>query len=167
MIDGVTFRQTMSHFLSGVTVVTACAADGRRGGLTANAFSSVSLEPPLILVCVSRHARSLSIIRDAARFAVQILRADQHREALAFGGTKPAERDRIPMQMSAFGTPVLDRYLALLECELVSEYPGGDHAILIGGVHRCDVRGDEADPLTYYRGRLGEPPRAAVLATSN
>lgn len=167
MIDSAIFRQTMSHFLSGVTIVTARHPDGRRAGLTASAFSSLSLEPPLILVCVSRHARSLPIIRDAGRFAVQILRADQHREALAFGGAKPAERDRIPMRISGFGTPVLDRYLALLECELVSEYPGGDHAILIGGVHRCDLRSQEADPLTYYRGRLGEASHAVATATSN
>jgi flavin reductase (DIM6/NTAB) family NADH-FMN oxidoreductase RutF len=151
------FRLLLGHFASGVTVVTARDSQGRPAGLTASAFTSVSLNPPLILVCVAQDAQSYEALRGADRFAVNIL--DRGQQALsnrfATKSSTAAEKfEGIGHKSGVLGLPILDDALAYLECTTVHAYPGGDHTIFVGQIEAGASRdGDEAEPLLYYRGR--------------
>jgi flavin reductase (DIM6/NTAB) family NADH-FMN oxidoreductase RutF len=145
------FRRVLAHFVSGVTVVTTWDADGRPTGLTASAFTSVSLVPPLILVCVDRQAQSYEALRTYGRFAVNILAADQERLSRHFATTQPNKFETVPFHRGARGLPLLPDALAHLECRTVHVYPGGDHTIFVGEVEAAGVGNGE--PLLYYRGQ--------------
>lgn len=149
------FREALGCFASGVTVVTAAAGEGRVAGLTANAFTAVSLDPPLVLVCVGEGSRSLAALRRAGAFAVHVLRADQAAEARAFARAGEGKLTGMAFDWSAEGQPRLGRYLVRLDCVLEAEYPGGDHAIVLGRVRDLALDRQAGDPLTYFRGRLG------------
>ena len=157
MIGADDFRLLLGHFASGVTVVTARDSQGRPAGLTASAFTSVSLHPPLILVCVAQDAQSYEALRGADRFAVNIL--DRGQQALsnrfATKSSTAAEKfEGIGHKSGVLGLPILDDALAHLECTTVHAYPGGDHTIFVGQIEAGASRdGDEAEPLLYYRGR--------------
>jgi len=152
------FRRVLGHFCSGVTVITTVDAHGRPTGLTASAFTSVSLNPPLVLVCVAHDAQSYQALAEGTRFAVNILAADQEAVSNRFA-TKPiahaAEKfDDIGYRQGSLGVPVLKDSLAELECTIVHAYPGGDHTIFVGRVEAADCRGDAGlEPLLYYRGK--------------
>jgi flavin reductase (DIM6/NTAB) family NADH-FMN oxidoreductase RutF len=148
------FRRAMGCFASGVTVVTA-AAGGELAGLTANAFSSVSLDPPMVLVCVDRRARSQDIIRRAGCFAVHILTSDQEEIARQFARPGPEKFNGLAWSWDADGMPRLDRCLARLSCRLSAVHAGGDHTIFLGAVAALDSEEPPAAPLTYFQGRLG------------
>ncbi|MBI2527596.1 MAG: flavin reductase [Candidatus Rokubacteria bacterium] len=159
------FRRVLGCFASGVTVVTAWDAAGHPTGLTASAFTSVSLNPPLVLVCVAHIAQSYPALRASERFAVNILGA--HQEALSQRFATPATGDGgekfqgIKHTPGALGLPVLEGALAQLECSTVNAYPGGDHTIFVGQVEAARCQADPgAEPLLYYRGRYGRlhPP---------
>ena len=154
-LDPSAFRRVLGHFVTGVTVVTSGAPGGRLAALTANAFTSVSLEPPLILICVDQRSRSLDVLRETGRFAVHILTETQKELALTLARRGKDKLEAVDFQRGTLGLPVLAEYLALLECDLVSDYPGGDHRILVGEVRRCDLGGDSESPLTFFRGTLG------------
>ena len=154
------FRRVLGHFASGVTVVTTWDADGRPTGLTASAFTSVSLTPPLVLICVDHQAQSYEALRAHGRFAVNILSADQDPLSRHFATTRPNKFAHIPFQKGARGLPLLPATLAHLECRTVYTYPGGDHTIFVGEVEAAAV--GEGEPLLYYRGgynrlRLTQP----------
>jgi flavin reductase (DIM6/NTAB) family NADH-FMN oxidoreductase RutF len=148
------FRRAMGCFASGVTVVTAAVGD-EIAGLTANAFSSVSLDPPMVLVCVDRRARSQEIIRRAGQFAVHILTSDQEEVARRFARPGPEKFEGLGWAWDAEGMPRLDRYLARMSCRLSAVHAGGDHAIFLGEVAALDSDERPAAPLTYFQGRLG------------
>lgn len=147
-------REVMSQFASGVTVLTAGGQDGH--GMTANAFTSVSLDPPMVLCCVSRSARMHHAILSAQSFAVSILGADQQELAQYFADWR---RPRGRAQFDAIdwhrgyrtGAPLLSGSLAWLECELAKVYNGGDHAIFLGEV-LSSRRGTDKEPLLFFRG---------------
>ena len=152
MISPDEFRHTLSHFASGVTVITACDHDGRPTGLTASAFTSVSLEPPLILVCVDHKAQSYPALAGGKKFAVNILSHDQETVSRRFATTKIENKfEGVPFTLSPLGLPLIDNSLAQLECATVNVYLEGDHTIFVGRVERSHS-GDGA-PLVYYRGR--------------
>lgn len=153
-VEAAAFREALGCFASGVTVVTA-AGEGRVAGLTANAFTAVSLDPPLVLVCIQRGSRSLEALRRAGQFAVHVLRADQVAEARAFARAGDDKLAGIAFDWSADGLPRLGRYLVRLDCALEAEYPGGDHAIVLGRVRALALDGETREPMTYFRGRLG------------
>ena len=122
-----------SHFASGVTVVTTCDADGRPTGLTASAFTSVSLEPPLILVCVDHKSQSYPALIASKTFAVNILCLEQEAVSRRFATTKIENKfDGVPFTLSALGLPLLDDALAQLECATVNVHLEGDHTIFVG-----------------------------------
>src|SRR2546430_11035202 len=102
------FRRALGHFATGVTVVTTCDSDGRPTGLTASAFSSVSLDPPLVLVCVDHKAQSYPALLERGRFAVNVLRRDQEMVSRRFPPTRLAQFDRAPVRMSAPRPPLVD-----------------------------------------------------------
>jgi len=145
------FRQVLGHFASGVTVVTTTGEDGRPTGLTASAFASVSLEPPLVLVCVDHKAESYPALRERGRFAVNVLTAAQEDVSRRFATTRLDKFEGVPHRAGALGVPLLDGALAQLECVTVSAHPEGDHTIFVGRVEHA--RDDAGEPLLYYRGR--------------
>lgn len=144
------FRHLLSHFASGVTVVTAWDRDGRPTGLTASAFTSVSLTPPLVLVCVDHKAESYPALRAQGRFAVNILTADQEALSRRFASTEADKFNGVEWKVGPAGLPLLPDALAHVECRTVHTYPGGDHTIFVGEVEAATVR--EGDPLIYYQG---------------
>jgi flavin reductase (DIM6/NTAB) family NADH-FMN oxidoreductase RutF len=146
------FRKTLSHFASGVTVITTCDRDGRPTGLTASAFTSVSLDPPLILVCVDNKAQSYPALRDGKMFAVNILCHDQEHVSRRFATTKIENKfEGVPFTLSQLGLPLLDNALAHLQCATVNVHLEGDHTIFVGRVEGA-FTGPGA-PLVYFRGR--------------
>ena len=152
------FRKVLGHFASGVTVITTCDGDGRPTGLTASAFTSVSLEPPLILICVAHKSQSYPCIVERGRFAVNFLRREQEEISKRFATTRLDKFDGVPHRISALGLPILNEALAHVECVIVGSHVEGDHTIFIGRVDDCGTT--DGMPLMYYRGKydsLGGP----------
>lgn len=144
------FRDVMGRFATGVTVVTAAGPDGPVG-MTANAVCSLSLDPTLLLVCFDDGARTLSVVRDAERFGVNVLGAGQEDLARLFASKRP-ERDKFAGVAHTVhdGIPVLEGALAWVGCRLERLVPGGDHTIGIGAVEAAEA--GEGDPLLWFRG---------------
>jgi flavin reductase (DIM6/NTAB) family NADH-FMN oxidoreductase RutF len=158
------FRHVLGHFASGVTVITTRDAKGQPAGLTASAFTSVSLTPPMILVCVAHNAQSYEALRSSDRFAVNILAAGQEALSNRFAtksSTNAEKFEGVAHKPGALGLPLLAEALAHLECSTAHAYPGGDHTIFVGQVEAASTRdGEASEPLLYYRGRyqrLGSP----------
>ena len=145
------FRQILRHFAAGVTVVTARCDDGRLAGITVTAFSSLSLSPPLVLVCIDRRAFLHDRLEVGQAFAVNFLAADQEPLSNRFAKSGLDQFEDVAHRISAAGAPVLEGVLGALECQVVERLPGGDHTIVVG---RVDVasRGS-GRPLVYYDGR--------------
>lgn len=151
MIASDDFRHVLGHFASGITLVTTLDGDGRPTGLTASAFTSVSLEPPLVLVCVDHEAHSYPALREAGRFAVNILHADQEPLSRRFATARLDKFDGVNYGTSPLGLPWITGAHAQLDCTTVSAHVEGDHTIFVGRVENAATAGDE--PLLYYRGR--------------
>ena len=151
MILGDDFRRVLSHFATGVTLVTTRDSDARPAGLTASAFTSVSLDPPLILVCVDHKAQSFPALAESGRFAINILRAEQEHLSRRFASTRLDKFDGVSFRLGALGLPLIEGALAYLECMTVSAHREGDHTIFVGRVEHADTGSGE--PLLYYRGR--------------
>jgi flavin reductase (DIM6/NTAB) family NADH-FMN oxidoreductase RutF len=144
-------RQALRRFVTGVTVVTGLDHKAGLVGMTANSFTSVSFEPPPILVCLACRSRSYSSLIGAGRFAVNVLSEDQADLARAFA-VRGGDRSGIcRWHLTERGYPVLEHHLAALECRLVQEHKTGDHAILIGAVEALSVRDGERAPLVFLR----------------
>lgn len=148
--DADTFRSALGRFASGVTVVTTCAADSTDHGMTASAFCSVSLDPPLILVCVEKIATMHDAITSCAHFAVNVLAHNQEQVARRFAESEGNRFAGIGFTRGAHAVPVIDDVLAVLECRRAAAYDGGDHTIIVGEVATAVWRDDK--PLLYYRG---------------
>jgi flavin reductase (DIM6/NTAB) family NADH-FMN oxidoreductase RutF len=150
-VDTVRYRQVMGHFATGVAIVTCSGPDGP-AGLTTNAVTSVSLDPLLLLVCFDNTSRTLAAVREARRFAVNVLRAGQEDLARVFASKRVArEKFEAVTHMVAHGVPVLDAALAWLACDLRELHPGGDHTIGIGAVTHMDAD-PHGEPLVWFRG---------------
>ncbi|MBA2679952.1 MAG: flavin reductase family protein [Ktedonobacteraceae bacterium] len=154
------FRQVMGRFATGVTVVTTRGSEGV-AGLTVNAFCSVSLEPPLVLVCVDLQSVTLPAIRESGAFAVNIL-TDQQEELSRCFAMASEERYthfcHATYHVAATNSPILDGALAFVDARIVAEYPGGDHVIFIGqvaaiGTGNQVIFADETDQLHATAGR--------------
>ncbi len=153
------FREVFGRFATGVVVITSSGPAGS-GGMTANAICSLSLDPPLALVCFENRARTLPIVRDAGRFAVNILSADQHTVAGVFASKLPeAEKLQGVEHHSLHGAPVLDGALAWAVCDVREQIAGGDHTIVIGEVIEMGLGNGE--PLLWYEGRYHSLPPSA------
>jgi flavin reductase (DIM6/NTAB) family NADH-FMN oxidoreductase RutF len=145
------FRQVLAHFASGVTIVTTCDGEQRPTGLTASAFCSVSLDPPLILICVDHKSQSYPHLRESGRFAINILHQGHEQLSRRFASSRLDKFDGVPFTLGTLGVPLIDAALAYLECRTVSAHVEGDHTIFVGRVEAVDV--GEGDPLLYYRGK--------------
>ena len=149
------FRKTLGRFASGITVITLSREDGGVHGMTANSFSSVSLVPPQVLVCVGEKARAIELLHAAGRFGVTVLREDQQplSDYFAYGPQDAAEGERIGVRFrhSARGTPLLEGGLATLDCKVVAAHLSGDHTVFIGEVE--EMFWAEGNPLLYFAGQ--------------
>jgi flavin reductase (DIM6/NTAB) family NADH-FMN oxidoreductase RutF len=160
-------RAAAGHFATGVTVVTAMDPAGGAYATTANAVASVSLRPPLVLVCLREESETLRAARADGRFAINVLRHDQR--ALAEGFARPTGADTwrgVAAEPGAVtGAPLLDGALATLECVVHDVADGGDHRVLVGRVVAVEHPDEHADPLLFYRGAfrtLDEQPQVSL-----
>jgi flavin reductase (DIM6/NTAB) family NADH-FMN oxidoreductase RutF len=149
-VDPARFRQLLGRFATGVTVITTDDAGGNPAGMTANTLVSVSLDPPLISVCIDHAADMHRTLGQATRFTINILAADQEAVSRRFAEQGTRRFEGIGFSRTDRGGIVLDGVLAHLECERMAEYPAGDHSIYIGRVAGGSTR--EGEPLLYYRG---------------
>lgn len=149
-VDQALFRQLLGRFATGVTVITARDGEGRAHGMTANSLSSVSLEPPLVLLCIDHEASMHDLLLQAPQFAVNVLSSSQETLSRRFAQEHEERFEGVGYQESPRGLVLLDGALAHIECERVATHEAGDHTILIGRV----VAGGTADgrPLCYFRG---------------
>ena len=159
------FRRVMGHFVTGVTVVTALD-DGRPAGITVNALSSVSLEPPLVVIALDRRRFLHPIVRAAGRYAVCILSEDQRALSDCFAGA-PVEPSRcdfcaVAWHPGAIGVPLLDGAIATLECTVVESFSVGDHDLFIGRVDALANQPEHPMPFLYYRRRYLRIERAVA-----
>lgn len=152
-IDTARFRQVLGHFPTGVTVVTAAVA-GEPAGLAVNSFTSVSLEPALVAICVSKSSTTWPKIRESGCFCVNILAADQEDVCRAFAARGIDKFRGVGWKPAESGAPILNDILAWVDCSVVAEHDGGDHVIVIGGVRDLGVE-REGLPLVFYRGGYG------------
>jgi flavin reductase (DIM6/NTAB) family NADH-FMN oxidoreductase RutF len=147
-------RLAMGHFATGVTVVTSVAADGRPVGTTANAVSSLSLDPPLLLVCFDRSSQTLEAVGAHGAFAVNVLAAPQQELSANFARRGLAAAwDGVRHRPGLTRSPRLHDVLATLECTVEQRFPGGDHEIVIGRVLAAETGDTESPPLLFWRGR--------------
>ena len=149
-VDPSAFRDACSRFATGVCVVTASGADGP-SGMTANAVASLSLDPPLMIVCFAHSARTLAAVEHSRRFGVHFLAHEQEDVAARFASKMPEAQKFVGLTWEQRdGVPALDGCLAGLACELRELVPGGDHLIGLGEV--TSLWRGEGDPLVFYRG---------------
>jgi flavin reductase (DIM6/NTAB) family NADH-FMN oxidoreductase RutF len=150
--DPRTLRDALGCFATGVTVVTCVDEERRPFGLTANSLTSVSLDPPLLLVCVHKQAASAAALISASHFAVNVLQTHQQPASIRFS-TRAGDRfDETPWSCGEYGAPVLNESLGVFECERYAVYDGGDHHILVGQVVKASFD-PNLDPLLYFRAR--------------
>jgi flavin reductase (DIM6/NTAB) family NADH-FMN oxidoreductase RutF/DNA-binding GntR family transcriptional regulator len=147
------FRNIIGHFASGVTVITAMH-DGEPCGATASAVSSLSLEPPMVLICLNKTSSTCVAVGGSHRFAVNILGEDQADEAMRFASRKtPDKFAGLAITPGEWGEPLLGDALAILECRVVEEVTGGTHVVFLAEVERASARA--GTPLAYFRGQFG------------
>jgi flavin reductase (DIM6/NTAB) family NADH-FMN oxidoreductase RutF len=144
------FRTALRSFAAGVTVVTTRDRHGRPSGLTANAFTSVSLNPPLVLVCVDHTATAHPDFRERGWFAVNVLRREQEALSRRFAASGGDKFQGVVFREGHGGVPVLEGTLAALECRLIDAHEAGDHTIFIGQVESATV--EPGQPLVYFHG---------------
>jgi flavin reductase (DIM6/NTAB) family NADH-FMN oxidoreductase RutF len=149
-IDVMELRRALGCFVTGVTVVTTIAADGEARGFTANSFTSVSLDPPLVLVCMAKRAGSSEIFRDARAFAINILQEGQRDVSATFASPRPDKFAGLHCTTARTGSAILQDCTAWLDCEMHEQIEAGDHVILIGRV--VDFAHSPRTPLGYYSG---------------
>ena len=151
--DAGEFRRVLGQFATGVTIITAVDGD-EPVGVAANSFTSVSLDPPLVLFCVGRDSTTWPRIERARKFAVNIL--GEHQEDLSqLFAKKGADRfGQVDWRIGVGGSPVLENVIAYLDCEFWAEYDGGDHIIVVGRVLDLGVDHD-AGPLLFFQGKYG------------
>jgi 3-hydroxy-9,10-secoandrosta-1,3,5(10)-triene-9,17-dione monooxygenase reductase component len=151
--DEASYRTVLGHFATGVTIITA-TSDGQPIGVSANSFTSLSLDPPLVLFCASKDSTTWPKIEAAGKFTVNILNEHQEDVCRVFA-TRGADRfSRIGWRPSANGSPILHDALAYIDCTIKDQYDGGDHLIVVGLVQELGVLSEEG-PLIFYRGGYG------------
>ncbi len=147
------FRDVLGRLAAGVTVVTTIDTAGEPRGLTATAVSSVSLDPPLVLVCAGSDSKTREAIRSSARYALNFLHSGAPDLSERFATANERKFEGVEWREGPHGLPLLRACLAWLECAVESEVEAGDHTIFIGRVLAAAVESAESEPLVHYRGR--------------
>jgi len=156
-VDPDTFRSVLGRFASGVTIVTAVDTTGRDVGLTVSAFSSLSLMPPLVALCIDHDASLHPVLQTAPYFAVNILSADQEALARRFSSLDGDRFDGVGYSRGQTGVAILEEVLAVVECRKLHAANGGDHTIFVGEVEAAHAY--SGSPLLYYRGGYAQIER--------
>lgn len=152
-LDDGELRKAFGSFATGVTVIATREADGTPRGFTANSFSSVSIDPPLLLVCIAKSALSLHVFQEAPCFSVNVLEQSQAEVSRIFASQAVDKFDRVPWEKGVSEIPLLRGSLARFTCETDRRIDAGDHAILLGKVVGFDYQ--NGIPLSYFRGQYG------------
>lgn len=152
--DPKAFRNALGQFATGVTVVTTTDKDGNKIGMTANSFSSVSLDPMLVLWSVAKTCKVFNEFNEAKHFAIHVLKADQMNVSNQFASACDDRFAGIETTEGAGGVPILNDYSVVFECEMEARHEGGDHIILVGKVVNFDNRGEA--PLVFHAGRYAD-----------
>jgi 3-hydroxy-9,10-secoandrosta-1,3,5(10)-triene-9,17-dione monooxygenase reductase component len=152
--DPLSLRRVLGSFATGVTIITTRDSEGRKVGLTANSFNTVSLDPPLVLWSLRRQASGMSAFRSSRHWAVHVLAADQ--EALSNRFAQRCDDRFADLDLTAghADVPLLRGCAAVLQCRTVSEYEGGDHLIFVGEVLEFEHR--SAEPLIFHGGNYAQ-----------
>ena len=146
------FRDTVGCFATGITIITTIEADGSPIGLTANSFTSLSLDPPMVLFCLDYNVASFDAFQAGGHFAVNILSTGQQNLSNRFAKSGPEKWDGVAYDTWGTGSPILPGCLASMECTVSSINEGGDHVIVIGEVVRMERAPTDVMPLLYFRG---------------
>ncbi len=149
-IDKSELRRVMGHYATGVTVITTFSKEGKLHGLTANAVSSLSLDPPLLVICVDKKAESYPCFEESKVFTVNILAEDQEDISRRFAVSGGEKFEGVAYRRGGNGAPILHGVLAYLECKVYASFDGGDHTIYVGLIEEAETR--DAKPLLFYRG---------------
>ena len=154
-IDQTIFRRVLGHFATGVNVVTGLTKDKTPVGLTVNAFTSLSLDPPLVLFCLDKRTASIDAFNKGNGFALNMLNDDQQDLSVIFS-TKVEDRfDKVDHTFWDTGVPILRGCLANIECIIDAIHDGGDHLIIVGQVERLH-QSDSGSPLLYFNGNYAQ-----------
>ena len=150
MINKDEFRAALGRFASGVTIVTSKDAEGNLHGITVSAFCSVSLEPPLVLICIDKNTGSHHALAQTDSFVVNLLREDQQHISDRFASFLHSKFETIKYHAGIDGLPILEDALANLECRLINSHANGDHTIFVGQIERATI--SDGNPLVYFQG---------------
>ena len=151
------FKELMRRFAAGVTLVTF-NENGKFGGLTVSSFCSLSMDPPLVLICIDKKISSHNSLKNTPNFGVNICNSEQGKLAWDFANSKIDKNELInslPHTTTDSGTPLLDESLASMDCRITERYDGGDHSIFVGQIESGNFD-EKAEPLVYYSSGLGE-----------
>ena len=151
-IDQREYRNAVGCFATGVTIVTTLDQDGEKVGITANSFSSLSLDPPLILFCIDAKINSFQAFEASSHFNINVLREDQMDISNIFARSSDDKWEGVEHGYGENGCPTFDGSIAVLECDKHAIFEGGDHLIMVGRVTKMDYDGDDCRPLLYYKG---------------
>ncbi|MCU0837517.1 MAG: flavin reductase family protein [Rhodospirillales bacterium] len=168
-VDSRAFRDTLSRFASGVSVVAAPSPQGGAVGVTITSFASLSLDPPLVLFCIDRGSANFAVLVGAPAFSVNVLAADQEALSTRFASQCENKFAGLAVTAGLAGVPLIAGCIANLECSRIAAYPGGDHEIVVGRVD--GVRRGDGEPLLRYCGSyrriaaIAPPPLATVAET--
>ena len=153
------YRAALSRFASGVTVVTSRDAQGTDYGMTVSAFASLSLAPPLVLVCIDQSATWHGALDESSHFVVHVLGEDQEDFSRRFASDRQEKFSGLTLERTANGVLRLPDALSTLECRITARHREGDHTIVIGAVEQAELRETPSDPLLYFRGRYARLAR--------
>ena len=149
--DAALSRHVLGHYPTGVAVITATTPDGPVG-LSINSFTSVSLEPPLVLFCPALSSTTWPMLREVGRIAINVLSAGQEAVSRLFASRSGDRFASVGHTVGGNGAPLLSDALGWLECRVQAEYPAGDHTVVIAEIERMGVHTEIADPLVFFRG---------------
>ena len=156
-LDAKEFRNALGQFPTGVPVVTTLDKDGNKVGMTANSFSSVSLDPMLVLWSIAKTSSSFEVFNETEHFAIHVLNANQKDVSNTFASKDCADRfAQVAHSAGHAELPILDDYSALFQCEIEARYEGGDHIIMVGRVVEFDNKAEA--PLVFHAGRYAGIP---------
>ena len=158
MVTGDELRAAMGKYPTGVTVVTTLKGDGSVGAMTANSVTSISLEPPLVLLSVGHTRNTLAYIRQSGRFAINVLRGDYVHVAEYFATDEQDRKGEPPVEYSftGRGMPRVDGCLSFVDCDVVDAHEHGDHTVFVGRV--MDTHTGSGSPLVFFEGRYLDLP---------
>ncbi len=155
-IDGAAFRHVLGHFLAGVTIITTIDPEtGAPAGLAASSFTSVSMDPPLVLFCAGSHSSTWPKIQASGNYCVNILADDNEWMSRQFSTKVPDKFAGVTWRPGPSGSPIVEGALAYIDCSLHQAVPAGDHILAIGRVLELGAR-DPGAPLAYFRGSYGK-----------